>query len=239
MNFLIQFPTYSRGQKFLGVLSNWVHRASHKHRLFFNINCDAADLTMTSEYVQKRIEFLFDTYGNNDMSYKIHYDDNTEKISAINNHIPNYGWDIVVCASDDMVPQVMDWDDEIAQAMEEHFPGMDGCVYFDDGSHSAKDLVTLSIMGSQLYNQFGYIYHPDYKSLYCDNEFTEVMRHHNKLKYINKKIITHEHWSIEGSENYGQQDMAVVKTLHYSGRDQRVYEERKRRGFPKEKITND
>lgn len=236
---LVQFPTYSRGEKFLKVLKRFVTKSSGKHLVFFNINCDAADLTMTNEYVQKRIEYIFDTYGNQYTSYKINYDQNTDKIGAVNANIPDYGWDVAVVLSDDMVPQVEGWDDEIVKAMEEHFPGMDGCVYFDDGSHSAKDLVTLSIMGSQLYKQFGYIYHPDYKSLYCDNEFTEVMRYHNKLRYVNKKIITHEHWSIEGSENYGQQDMAVAKTLHYSGRDQRVYEARKARGFPRERITYD
>ena len=39
--------------------------------------------------------------------------------------------------------------------------------------------------------------------------------------------------------NHNQADIAVQKTLHYSGPDQQVFEERKSRGFPKEKITND
>lgn len=237
VNILVQFPTYGRDEKFLNVLIKYVSKASTDNLLHFNINCDAADLTMTSEYARRRIEYIFSTRKN--VTYDLHYDANTEKISAINSHIPDNGWDIVVCASDDMVPCANFWDKHISDAMEEHFPGNDGCVYFDDGSHSAKDLITLSIMGSQLYHQFGYIYHPDYKSLYCDNEFTEVMKHHGKCKYVDKKIITHEHWSIEGSDNHNQVDIAVQKTLHYSGRDKMVYEKRKQLGFPRNKITHD
>ena len=60
-----------------------------------------------------------------------------------------------------------------------------------------------------------------------------------KERYINKVIISHEHWSIKGSENHDQTDMAVQKTLYYSGRDQQVFNRRKELGFPKERITND
>lgn len=236
-NLLIQFPTYGRGEKFLRALSRFVGRSSGEHSLFFNINCDEEDLTMTNEYVKQRIDYIFKTKDGVD--YSLNYDHETEKISAVNNHIPSGGWDIVVVLSDDMRPQVDDWDAEIVKGMEEHYPGNDGCVYFDDGSHSAKDLITLSIMGNELYRQFGYIYHPDYKSLYCDNEFTDVMKMYGKARYIPKKIITHEHWSIEGSENHNQVDVAVQKTLYYSGRDCQVYNRRKELNFPKGRITND
>lgn len=239
MKFLIQFPTYGRADKFLSVLGRFIHTASDKHELFFNINCDAADLTMTNEYVKKRIEYAFDTYGGSHMSYALNFDPNTEKISAINDHIPDKGWEVAVVLSDDMVPKAHSWDNEIAIAMQKHFPGNDGCVWFDDGSHSASELITLSIMGYELYKNFGYLYHPDYKSLYCDNEFTDVMKYHGRAVYVNKKIITHEHWSIEGSENHNQVDIAVQKTLHYSGRDAQVYERRKALGFPRERITQD
>jgi hypothetical protein len=237
---LIQFPTYGRGEKFLNALAKFVRKASKENLLFFNINCDLSDLTMTNAYIQKRIEYIFSNCPN--AAYSLNFDASTTKISAINSHIPQqdgWDWDIVIILSDDMVPRVDDWDKEISDAMEKHFPGRDGCVYFDDGSHSAKDLITLSIVGRELYNRLGYLYHPDYKSLYCDNEFTEVVKNLGVSKYIDKKIITHEHWSIEGSENYNQVDIAVQKTLHYSGRDKRVYERRKSIGFPKERITND
>lgn len=237
MKLLIQFPTYGRADKFLHVFSKYVDMCSDKHEIFFNINCDLSDLTMTNAHTQERIKFILGKKEN--VNGKVYFDANTEKISAINDHIPDGGWDVAVIISDDMVPQVWNWDNEIAIAMEKHFPGRDGCVWFDDGSHSASELITLSIMGYELYKQFGYLYHPDYKSLYCDNEFTDVMKYHGRCQFVNKKIITHEHWSIEGSDNHNDVDIAVQKTLHYSGRDKRVYEKRKELGFPRERITQD
>ncbi len=236
MKLLVQFPTYGRAQKFLCVLEKYVDTVSPHHDVFFNINCDLNDLTMTSPYIQERIKFILSKMPNVDGI--VNYDEDTNKISAINDHVDQYEFDIVICASDDMVPKAWGWDNEIAIAMQEHFPELDGCVHFNDGN-TGGELITFSILGKKLYDHFGYIYHPDYKSLYCDDEFTQEVKRMGKEKYINKVIISHEHWSIEGSENHNQADIAVQKTLHYSGRDQLVFNKRKEMGFPKERITND
>jgi len=236
MNLLIQFPTYGRAEKFCRVLDNYVETCSPHNDLFFNINCDAADLSMTNLYTQERVKFILSKMPN--VSGVLNYDAKTEKISAINNHIQERDFDIVICASDDMVPKAWGWDNEIAIAMNQYFPNLDGCVHFNDGNTDGE-LITFSILGKKLYDSFGYIYHPDYKSLYCDDEFTQEVKRMGKEKYIDKVIISHEHWSIEGSDNHDQVDLAVQKTLHYSGRDKQVFEERKKRGFPKERITND
>lgn len=236
MKLLVQFPTYGRPDKFLRVLNQYVETCSEKNAVFFNINCDLADLSMTNAYVQQRIAYIIRKRPNVD--YALNYDQNTNKISAINDHINERDFDIVICASDDMVPKAHSWDQEIVIAMNEHFPDLDGCVHFNDGNTDGK-LITFSILGKALYNHFGYIYHPDYKSLYCDDEFTQEVTRMNKVAYINKVIISHEHWSIAGTENHNQVDIAVQKTLHYSGRDQAVFNKRKELGFPKERITND
>lgn len=236
MKLLVQFPTYGRDEKFLRVLDKYVETCSSHNEIFFNINCDSADLTMTNPYIQERIKYILSKKSN--VTGQLNFDENTNKISAINDHIDGKDFDIVICASDDMVPKAHGWDNEIAIAMKQNFPDLDGCVHFNDGNTDGK-LITFSILGKALYDSFGYIYHPDYKSLYCDDEFTQEVRRIGKEKYIDKVIISHEHWSIEGSENHNQTDIAVQKTLHYSGRDQIVFNNRKELGFPKERITND
>ena len=60
-----------------------------------------------------------------------------------------------------------------------------------------------------------------------------------KEQYIDKVIITHEHYSVEGTQNEGDFDLAAQKTLHYSGRDHQVFNKRKELGFPVGRITND
>ena len=166
------------------------------------------------------------------------FDIGTSKISAINDHIEPNLYDIIICASDDMTPQVYGWDEEIAKAMQEHYPKLDGCVHFNDGYTNGK-LITFSILGRELYKHFGYIYHPDYKSLYCDNEFTQEVTRMDKVKYINKVIVKHEHYGEKGNENSGDFDHAAQKTLHYSGRDGQVFELRQSKGFPEERLTLD
>lgn len=236
MKILVQFPTLNRPEKLSNVLAKYVTYSSFYNDIYFNINCDQADQSMQDLYLVEKIKYILKSKPN--ISGKINYDVNTTKISAINSHINDKEFDIVICASDDMVPKVHAWDLEITNAMKVYFPKLDGCVHFNDGNTNGE-LITFSILGRELYKHFGYIYHPDYKSLYCDNEFTEEVIKLNKVAYINKIIITHEHWSIEGTENHNQIDTAIHKTLHYSGRDKMVYEQRKKLGFPKQRITND
>jgi hypothetical protein len=173
----------------------------------------------------------------NKAKYRINYLEKSNKISAINDKI-DVDFDVVLCASDDMIPVVDKWDEYICCAMQEHFPNLDGALHFNDG-YTENNLITLSILGKKLYDYFGYIYHPDYKSLYCDNEFTEAVKALNKVKYLPDIIIKHEHYSREGNINSGDLDFAAKKTLFFSGRDGAVYNKRKQLGFPREKITND
>lgn len=236
MKLLVQFPTLSRSDKFLKCLDAYVGYASGHNEIFFNINCDSSDLTMTDPHVQERIMYILSKSSSVDGV--VNFDINMDKIDAINAHIDDKEFDIVICASDDMVPQKANWDEKITTAMSENFPDLDGCVHFNDG-HTAGKLVTFSILGKKLYEHFGYIYHPDYKGLYCDDEFTQEVTRMDKVAYIDEIIITHEHYSIEGTENHGHLDLAAKKTLFYSGRDGAVFEERKKLGFPRERITND
>ena len=177
---------------------------SGKHVVKFNINCDISDETMNNEDVIQRIQDTFEKYDPSTDERislcQINFNDSSNKIEAININIEGNDFDIVVCASDDMVPQVQNWDDEIATAMQVWFPDLDGCVHFDDGNTHGK-LITFSILGRKLYDHFGYIYHPDYKSLYCDDEFTQEVRRLGKEKYIDKVIVSHEHYSIQGTIN--------------------------------------
>jgi len=231
MKILVQFPTLDRKEKFLKCLSLY-DKLSGSNEILFNINCDVEDKSMNNDLTRQEIS---NTVVKN--KYKINYLENSNKISAINASIDE-DFDVVVCASDDMIPVVEKWDEYISCNMQKHFPDLDGALHFNDG-YAGGDLITLSILGKKLYDYFGYIYHPDYRSLYCDNEFTEVVYSQNKVKYIDDIIIKHEHYAREGNINSGDYDLAAKKTLFFSGRDSFVFNKRKELGFPIERITND
>jgi hypothetical protein len=50
-------------------------------------------------------------------------------------------------------------------------------------------------MGRKMYESFGYLYHPVYKSLFCDTEFTDLCKGSlaSKCTYIPYMLIRHEH----------------------------------------------
>lgn len=236
MNLLIQFPTFKRSNKFLYVFDKYLSMSSGLHSLEFNINCDENDATMNKVEIIDQIKLNASKYDH--VKCSINFDKDTTKISAINDHINDKNFDIIICASDDMIPYEKNWDDTIASAMIEHFPNLNGCISFYDGIR--KDgLITYSILGKKLYEYFGYIYHPDYKSLYCDDEFTSEVNRMNCVKYIDHLIVRHEHWSVAGNINSHDCDESAQKTLYYSGRDSLVFNKRKEMNFPKERITID
>tara|TARA_Y100000356_G_C11254796_1_gene289417 strand:- start:62 stop:823 length:762 start_codon:yes stop_codon:yes gene_type:complete len=253
MKILAQFPTLARPEKFLSCLKKYLNSTSGRHSIFFNINCDVDDTTMNNPDIKDMMQEAFhnqvrnnqDKWHDNFCSGAVYFEKHTTKIGAVNANINNVimegstNWDIVIVISDDMIPQVDNWDDYIVTAMMEHYPDLDGCISFDDGYADKCGLITFSILGRKLYDHFGYIYHPDYKSLYCDQEFTEEVKRLDKVTYIDKMIIKHEHYAEEGNSNSGDCDYSAKKTLYFSGRDGQVFEERKKLGFPTERITND
>jgi len=107
------------------------------------------------------------------------------KVDAINRDIEVVpDWEILVNMSDDMVFTVKGFDDIIRDNFAH-------CLHFPDGNRN--DLITMAIISREFYTRFGYIYNPEYKSLYCDNEQTEVAKILGSYKYIYKQIFEHLH----------------------------------------------
>ena len=67
-------------------------------------------------------------------------------------------------------------------------------MHYNDG-FTANKLCTLSIIGKTYFDTIlkKKIYHPDYKSLFCDNEYTEVARKLNKIQYYDMILFRHNH----------------------------------------------
>jgi len=116
------------------------------------------------------------------------------KIAAINRDVQNYGWDILVVAADDMICVRSNWDDQIRDEFKVHFPDLNGVIWHND-NHVGNKLNTMPIIGNRYFHQVldGNIYHPDYKSLWADNEFTIVSVKIGKTIYIDDVLFDHQH----------------------------------------------
>jgi hypothetical protein len=184
---LIKFPTRGRVKKFFKTLDEYYKLLSGKYNVEFLITCDNDDVTMNNIEIKTRLK----KYSN----LKVEYGDNKNKVEAINAGINNKDFQILLLASDDMVPIVKGYDSIIVKSMCSSFPDFDGIVWFNDGIQQNR-LNTLCILGKTYYNRFNYIYNAAYKSLWCDAEFTHVGNMLGKQKYFDQVIIRHDHHSI-------------------------------------------
>jgi len=198
---LVKFPTRGRVEKFFNTLDKYYELLSGRCNVEFLITCDNDDLSMNNPVVRDR----FKAYDN----LEVEYGDNKTKIEAVNVGVSHRDFQIVLLASDDMIPVVKGYDSIIIESMCTSFPDFDGVVWFNDGTQRDK-LNTLCILGRKYYNRFNYIYNPEYKSLWCDMEFTHVGNLLGKQKYFQQVIIRHDHHSItnEGfDEIYSQNEL--------------------------------
>jgi hypothetical protein len=154
-----------------------------------------------------------------EFQHKIIYGTSTGKINAINRDMKQAGdWNILLLASDDMIPQVHGYDQIIREKMNEFYKNTDGVLWFNDG-YAGNKLNTLVCMGRKYYNRFHYIYNPMYKSLFCDNEFMDIANQLKKQTYFEEVIIKHEHPANTGS---GQDELYAVNDKYWN-EDERTY----------------
>lgn len=218
MKILVKYPTRSRPQQFLKTLNEYYNRASDNSNIEYVISYDLDDKTMTHSVLERAL------LGPN---VKLCAGHSQNKIHACNRDIKKpYKWDILLLISDDMFCETDGWDKIIRNKMKEHFPDTDGCLWFYDGYQ--ERICTLSCMGKKYYQLFNYIYHPDYTSLWCDNEFTEVAQKLNKMVYIKDPIIKHAHpcWGKKM-----QMDELYRHNESFFQRDFNVYQKRKNLNF--------
>jgi len=225
LKILIKFPTRSRPIKFFQVLDKYIAMADDVSNIAFLVSIDEDDVTMNNEKTINRLN-----------EYRllkrimVHYciGKSKTKVQAINadlDKVKGQPWHILLLASDDMIPVVQGYDNIIRKDMNDHFRDLDGVLWYNDGGQNR--LNTLSVMGKKYFDRFGYIYHPDYISLWCDNEFTDVSLRLKKCYKSDQVIIEHQHPVYE-KEKW---DELGVKNESFFGLDKETYEKRAARNF--------
>jgi hypothetical protein len=214
MKILFKFPTRNRPEKFFQVLDLYFQLLSNEYDFEFVISCDIDDKTMNNTNVIKKLK----TYRN--LTY--YFDNNKTKIDAINANLQGKEFDILILCADDMIPKIAGFDVEIIETFKEKFKDGDGVLWFFDGH--TKELNTMPIIDKKYYDRFGYIYYPEYRSFWCDNEFMDTAEKLNKQRYINKCIIEHQHpaWC-----NNVKKDQLYIDNDMKSKGDKELYLKRK------------
>lgn len=219
MRILYKFPSRSRPKKFIECIENIYNL--HTHSTFTILaTLDEDDVTMSNEEMKEKIATypeVVPVYGYS-----------KGKIDAVNRDmtaVPE--WDILINMSDDMRFVAKGFDTQIVGDMTERFPGLDGMLHYPDGNRS--DLITMAIMGRKYYDLDGYIYCPEYESVFADDEQTIVAKKRYAYKFIDKILFRHLHpaWGLSPmDEQYARQD-----SPHQHARDREVFTRRKENNF--------
>ena len=152
--------------------------------------------------------------------------DSTNMVQASNAAAERSQGDILVLVSDDMFPPI-GWDTKLIERFDAYGDEPVVLQVFD-GIRS--DIVTLPIMNRLAYEKLGYLYHPAYISMFADNDLAETARKHGFYRVDKNLEFDHRHYTVGKSklDKTYQKENSKIAWDH----GQRVFEHRKRNGFP-------
>ena len=186
---LYKLATRSRPQRFSDTLQSIVSNSSDNNYLIL-VSIDEDDDSMQQYIDDKEIGL-----GYPHSNCVVVNGKSKNKIDAINRDIDavtqkwNIQWDILVNISDDMLILSSNFDSVVRL----HFTETtDLFLHLPDG-YQNDNVATMSIIGKDYYDRFGYVYHPSYESVWCDCEAMDVAKILNKYYYRNERQIGRAH----------------------------------------------
>lgn len=181
---LVKYASRSRPKRFAEGMENiWSLAATPKNiSVLCNLDDDDPFVEDYRSYMStiKRGEAVVYSHGRS-----------RSKVDAINRRPPHWmQWDILVNFSDDMRFVVYGWDQLIREGV--RCNGPDVFLHYPDST--AKNMLpTMSVMDRAYYERDGFIYFPDYWSVFCDNEAMEVAKLRGRYVYCGTQIYDHFH----------------------------------------------
>jgi autotransporter strand-loop-strand O-heptosyltransferase len=220
---LFNFASRSRPEKLKKVIKNLIDNLEDLINFKILISIDDDDELTNNAFFLKSL--IPHEYSNNIFIFS---SSKKGKIDAINRDIDKINdWDIMVNCADDFEFILYGFDNLIRDKFQEFYPNLDGCLHFSDGYQFDK-LCTHSVIGKKYYERFNYVFYPEYKSFYCDNEFTEVAKQLEKITYIPIQFYTHLHYAIFGETLI---DELYKKNEKFYDVDGELYFDRKKINF--------
>ena len=211
MRFSLIHPSLGRPEQALACFNTW-RGFAHVEEIQHLLSLNASDTTIDS---------YTSLFTNDDTAIIV--SPATNMVAASNVAAQKADGDVLILISDDMYPP-LNWDIKIERFLRSPHPVV---LQVHDGIRD--DIMTLPIMNRAAYDQLGYLYHPDYLSMFADNDLAETAKAHGW--YVKCDVqFEHRHFTngkASMDETYRKEN-SKVKWDH----GQRVFERRKRDGFP-------
>lgn len=134
---------------------------------------------------------------------------------------------VLVQLTDDMVPPDA-WDVKLKALEPASWMDEDWAIHVEDGY--VHDIMVLAIITKKRYDRFGYFFFPDYESLFCDTELTEVAYRERRVICAKHLLFEHRH------PDCAKRERDAVDLVHASKdrwvRGEQLFNFRKARNFP-------
>lgn len=186
MKISLIYPSRGRPDQCKATLDNWINKAgSNDFEIILSWDYDDSCLIDYQTMILDGLQVYFDTPA---ISYLVN--PNTSTVEAVNAAAAIAEGEILIVISDDFdCPK--GWFDIVTKATEGK---TDFVLKVFDGLQ--ESIVTLPILDRVYYERFGYIYHPGYKHLWADTDFTAVAQKLKRIIVRNDIVFTHNHYSI-------------------------------------------
>jgi len=184
---LVKYASRGRRKRFFDGLDNIFALAEFPNSILVLITLDEDDQEMNNDEVKEQLS----KYKN----IHVVFGKSNNKIHACNrdlDKIPEYwqDWSIVANFSDDQRFTMYGWDTLIRVDFNSVSPDFSHFMaYLDPDTKGA--LSTLYIAGRKFYDMFGWIYDPQFVSLFCDNLVEDCARKIGKYHYTGYEIYRH------------------------------------------------
>lgn len=182
---LVKYTSRGRPDRFFDGMETIYGNCAKVEHLIVLVTCDLDDNTMNTPEVRDRINGYTNAH--------VIYGTSTGKINAINRDLdimPDSfsDYDILVNFSDDMRFTYYGWDECIRR----DFARLDlsfYMAYLDEDTNGI--LSTMLIAGKDWINKFGFIYDPQFISLWCDVLVEDCAKYLAKYEYTGYTIYKH------------------------------------------------
>ncbi len=187
MNILAKYPSRNRPNLFKARWNNWNNQSSQRYPIHWLCSFDEDDPTMNNPDIQSFC---------NERMIEYHYGNSKTKIEACNADLDKTTdrWEALILISDDMECRRPYWDKVIAQDFNDN---LNQGIWYNDNRQD--NLCTLSVFGRPIYQEFGYVYHPAFKTWYADNYYHYQLESTNRLKRSTEYLVKHQ-WRKENDD---------------------------------------
>lgn len=207
-------PSLGRAVQARKCYDHWMKTASGDHEYEWIVSLSKKDATL-EEYYQ--------TFTNSDAVLVVTR--STNMVEATNEIAKLCAGEIIILVSDDMWSCEL-WDSKILHKYE--MINGPGILQVNDGITTAK--LTIPIMNREAYKKLGYVYHPDYISMYADDDLRKTALQHGMYYNGTDIMIEHRHYSVKKAK-YDKTYRSENSNLAWKIGEQ-VFFERAKKKFP-------